>query len=276
MAGCVFQACVTEQKQAVASALYDRFKVGARMTDTAITQCPYCQTSLRFKRSTLNAAQGSLRCDACLQVFQPTLQRNSTESMATQTKTELSGIHATADELPLFPNRQHTYNLPSKRRSCSRWFLWLLAGSLVLLMLLGFYAYSNFAQLARQEYSRQWLAVVCPLFGCQLPAKVDVLQIKSSNLRVGNHPEFSGAVLIDAVIYNRAPFNQNFPLVKLTFADQHNQALTSRVFKPQEYLSGTQAQKKYMPSQVPIHISLELLNPSADAFNYHLSFISPD
>ncbi len=246
------------------------------MTDTAITQCPYCQTSLRFKRSTLNAAQGFLRCDACLQVFQPNLQRNSTQSLATQTATEHSGIQITADDRPLFLKRQPSSSLPSKRRPYSHWLLWLLAGSLVLLMLVGLYAYSNFAQLARQEQSRQWLAVACPLLGCQLPAKVDVLQIKSSNLQVRNHPEFSGALLIEAIIYNRAPFSQTFPLIKLSFADQHNQTLSSRVFKPQEYLSSAQVQQKHMPSQVPIHISFELLKPNADALNYHLSFISPD
>ncbi|MBP9614648.1 MAG: zinc-ribbon domain-containing protein, partial [Thiopseudomonas sp.] len=39
------------------------------MTDTFITQCPHCQTSFRLKHSQLSAARGSVRCGACLQVF---------------------------------------------------------------------------------------------------------------------------------------------------------------------------------------------------------------
>lgn len=245
------------------------------MTDTLITQCPHCQTSFSLKRSQLDAAQGALRCGACLQVFNPAWHSNHAASV-TQTDSGDSGIKATADDLPLFPNRQPAYNSPTQHQPRSRWLLWLLVSSLALLLLLCLYVYSNFAQLARQENSRQWLSAVCPLLGCQLPTKVDVQQIKSSNLQVRSHPEFSGALLIDAIIYNRAPFSQAFPLLKLTFADPNNQALTQRVFTPQEYLSSAYAEHTYMPSQVPIHITLEVLKPSADALNYHLSFISPD
>ena len=47
------------------------------MTDTFITQCPHCQTSFRLQRSQLTAARGSVRCGACLQVFNAASQISS-------------------------------------------------------------------------------------------------------------------------------------------------------------------------------------------------------
>ena len=39
------------------------------MTDTFLAQCPYCHASFRLKRSQLTVARGSVRCGACLKVF---------------------------------------------------------------------------------------------------------------------------------------------------------------------------------------------------------------
>ena len=50
------------------------------MTDTFITQCPHCQTSFRLQHSQLSAARGSVRCGACLQVFNAARQINPAQS----------------------------------------------------------------------------------------------------------------------------------------------------------------------------------------------------
>jgi predicted Zn finger-like uncharacterized protein len=63
-------------------------------------------------------------------------------------------------------------------------------------------------------------------------------KIKSSNLVVRSHPEFNGALVVDAIIYNRATFSQPFPLLELRFADLNGHLIASRRFKPGEYLSG--------------------------------------
>ena len=71
-----------------------------------------------------------------------------------------------------------------------------------------------------------------------MPSKVDIAKIKSSNLVVRSHPEFNGALVVDAIIYNRAPFSQPFPLLELRFADLNGHLIASRRFKPGEYLNG--------------------------------------
>ncbi len=93
---------------------------------------------------------------------------------------------------------------------------------------------------------------------------------------VRSHPSYRGALVVDAILYNRASFAQPFPLLELRFADIGGQPIASRRFKPSEYLSGELAGQQDMPSQTPIHISLEILDPGSKAVNYSLAFHSPE
>ncbi|MGF6594150.1 DUF3426 domain-containing protein [Pseudomonas sp. 2835] len=154
--------------------------------------------------------------------------------------------------------------------------LWILLILLAAAALAGQYLWYQFDELARQDRYRPWFQAVCPTVGCQVPSRVDIARIKSSNLVVRSHPDFNGALIVDAIIYNRAPFSQPFPLLELRFADLNGQLIASRRFKPTEYLSGELAGKGEMPSQTPIHIALDILDPGPKAVNYSLSFRSPE
>jgi len=157
-----------------------------------------------------------------------------------------------------------------------RWIGWGLLNLLGAAALAGQYTLYHFEELARQDQYRPWFEQLCPTLGCQLPSKVDITQIKSSNLVVRSHPEFSGALVVDAILYNRAAFSQPFPLLEMRFADINGQLLASRRFKPSEYLAGELAGNAEMPPQTPIHISLDILDPGTQAVNYSLSFQSPE
>lgn len=164
-----------------------------------------------------------------------------------------------------------------KRRSpWGRRFFWLLLILLGAGALVGQYVAYHFDELARQDQYRPWFQQLCPQIGCTVPSKVDIAKIKSSNLVVRSHPEFSGALVVDAIIYNRAPFSQPFPLLELRFADLNGHLIASRRFKPGEYLNGDLEGMVEMPPQTPIHIALDILDPGAKAVNYSLSFHSPE
>ncbi|HEF4761793.1 TPA: DUF3426 domain-containing protein [Pseudomonas putida] len=164
-----------------------------------------------------------------------------------------------------------------KRRSpWGRRFFWLLLILLAAGALAGQYVAYHFDELARQDQYRPWFQQLCPQIGCTVPSKVDIAKIKSSNLVVRSHPEFSGALVVDAIIYNRAPFSQPFPLLELRFADLNGHLIASRRFKPGEYLKGDLEGMAEMPPQTPIHIALDILDPGAKAVNYSLSFHSPE
>lgn len=183
----------------------------------------------------------------------------------------LYGATSELDDEPL--------QLPSARRERSPWPARLGWAALCLVALLGLlaqYGWYNFDALARQDQYRPWFERICPVLGCELPAKVDIEQIRSSNLVVRNHPEFSGALVVDAILYNRASFAQPFPLLELRFSDVNGTLIANRRFRPQEYLAGELAGHGQMPPQTPIHISLDILDPGAAAVNYSLSFHSPE
>ncbi|WP_454838913.1 DUF3426 domain-containing protein [Pseudomonas hormoni] len=164
-----------------------------------------------------------------------------------------------------------------KRRSpWGRRLLWLLLILLGAGALVGQYVAYHFDELARQDQYRPWFQQLCPQIGCTVPSKVDIAKIKSSNLVVRSHPEFNGALVVDAIIYNRAPFSQPFPLLELRFADLNGHLIASRRFKPGEYLNGDLEGMAEMPPQTPIHIALDILDPGAKAVNYSLSFHSPE
>lgn len=164
-----------------------------------------------------------------------------------------------------------------KRRSpWGRRLLWSLLVLIAAGALAGQYIAYHFDELARQDQYRPWFQQLCPQIGCTVPSKVDIAKIKSSNLVVRSHPEFNGALVVDAIIYNRAPFSQPFPLLELRFADLNGHLIASRRFKPGEYLNGDLEGMAEMPPQTPIHIALDILDPGAKAVNYSLSFHSPE
>ncbi len=169
---------------------------------------------------------------------------------------------------------QLDWQRPSK--PWGRWIGWGLLNLLAAGALAGQYVTYHFAELARQDQYRPWFEQICPELGCTLPSKVDIELIKSSNLVVRSHPQFPDALVVDAILYNRASFTQPFPLLELRFADIQGQLLASRRFKPGEYLAGELAGRSEMPPQVPIRVSLEILDPGTQAVNYSLSFHSPE
>lgn len=187
------------------------------------------------------------------------------------TEAELPGLALhELDEPPL----QLDWQKP--RKPWGRWLLWGLLILLALAALAFQYLRHNFENLARQDQYRPWFERACQTLGCSLPSRVDITQIRSSNLVVRSHPSYRGALVVDAILYNRASFTQPFPLLELRFADIGGQPIASRRFKPSEYLSGELAGQKDMPSQTPIHISLEILDPGSKAVNYSLAFHSPE
>ncbi|RJG13291.1 DUF3426 domain-containing protein [Pseudomonas cavernicola] len=163
-----------------------------------------------------------------------------------------------------------------RRKPWGRWLGWGLLNLIGAVALASQYIAYHFDELARQDQYRPWFEQFCPSLGCSLPSKVEISLIKSSNLVVRSHPEFTGALVVDAILYNRASFAQPFPLLEIRFADINGQLLASRRFKPSEYLAGELAGQAEMPPQTPIHISLDILDPGTKAVNYSLSFHSPE
>ena len=157
-------------------------------------------------------------------------------------------------------------------RQRSRWINvgWIAAIAAAVIMLIAQYIYFDFNKLARDPDSRGWLTTLCGVAGCTLPTLDDIHQIRSNNLLVRSHPTIDNALVVDAIITNRAAFEQPYPDIELLFTDMAGNVVASRRFHPREYLSGELLGSQKMPARQPIHIALELVDPGAAAVNYEI------
>jgi len=167
--------------------------------------------------------------------------------------------------------------LPLRRKSSfAHKALWGALCLALVLVLAGQFVFFNFGTLVRQEHYRPLFAAVCPVFGCKVPSQMELNQIRTSNLVVRSHPSFSGALMVDVILYNRADFAQPFPMLELEFSNLAGHPMAKRRFAPAQYLAGEMQGKQQMPSQVPIHIALEIQAPGKEAVNYHLNVLQAE
>jgi predicted Zn finger-like uncharacterized protein len=130
--------------------------------------------------------------------------------------------------------------------------------------------YFKFDYFSRVEPYRTAYTFICPVLGCKVPTLVDRTQISAYNLVVRNHPEAKNALIVDAIILNKAPFPQPFPDIVLAFSTIDETPVASRRFTPKEYLGGELAGMDHIPIKQPVHITLELADPGPTAVNYHM------
>ncbi|WGL15012.1 DUF3426 domain-containing protein [Microbulbifer bruguierae] len=158
---------------------------------------------------------------------------------------------------------------PKTHNRISGW-LWTLGVVVLMLGLAAQTAYFRFDSLSKRDPWRDIYARICPIAGCTLPAQVDIGAIYTSNLVVRSHPQTPGALAVEAILLNRAPFDQPFPALQLRFTDLKNAPVASRRFTPGDYLKGELAGRKLMPTGSPVHIALDIVDPGAEAVNYEL------
>ncbi|HOY22318.1 MAG TPA: DUF3426 domain-containing protein [Cellvibrio sp.] len=155
-----------------------------------------------------------------------------------------------------------------------RWYqqkLWPTLSILMAALLFFQVAYFKFDYFSRVEPTRTAYLFMCPLLGCDVPPLVDIMEIETTNLIVRNHPKVGEALLVDAILINKAPFEQPFPDLILSFSKLDETPVASRRFTPKEYLGGELAGMKYIPERQPVHIALEIADPGPEAVNYTLS-----
>ncbi len=159
-----------------------------------------------------------------------------------------------------------------KTGSLVRVLAWTLVNILLLLALAAQLGWFHFDRVAQHEGLRSLYAEACQRLGCTLPTLLDIDKIKSNNLVVRSHPKAGKALVIDVMVTNEAPFDQPFPNITFQFADLNGKPVAQRVFTPEEYLSGEFRELKLMPSDRPVHVTLEILDPGPDAVNYTMGF----
>lgn len=154
-----------------------------------------------------------------------------------------------------------------------RWYqrkLWPSLSLLALIVLIVQVGWFKFDYFSRAEPYRTGYLFLCPYIGCQVPTLVDTSRIVASNLVVREIPETPGALAVDVMIINNAPFEQPYPDLVLVFTDIDEKTVASRRFVPKEYLGGEVAGQHLMPQNQKVHISLDMIDPGPHAVNYHI------
>jgi hypothetical protein len=152
-----------------------------------------------------------------------------------------------------------------------RW--WLIpAVLLALVALAGQVLWFQFDRWSVDPQIRPVYASLCAPLGCELPPMRALDAFRTKDLVVRSHPDRPGALLVDAIIVNEAPFAQPFPELELRFSAIGGNLIAARRFSPREYLSGDAKGAKEIGARTPVHIALEIEDPGGDAVNYLITF----
>ena len=172
------------------------------------------------------------------------------------------------DNIEAPPHDFENQGAGSSRNLLSWAFLSLLLGVLAIGQI-AWYQLPNWSQL---NSLRPWYQQLCQLAGCELAVQQDTQRIRSGNLVVRKDIKNPGALAIDAIIINQAPYQQPFPEIILEFTDLTGKLIADGEFKPTQYLGGELTGENSMSPRTPVHISFSVNDPGTNAVNYQIRF----
>lgn len=193
------------------------------------------------------------------------------------------GLHARPpedpqDDAPLVASRpfddlrHDPVSVNNRKSSWLRTLVW----SVIVLGLVGVLVaqvtWFHFDRLSAIPELRPYYEKGCELAGCELKPLISVDAIQSRKLVVRTNPENRSQLIVDAVIINRAGFQQPFPAIALTFSNLNGDVVAQSVFTPEEYLAGNASPPDMMPTETPVRIAIHIRDPGRDAVNYSMTF----
>jgi predicted Zn finger-like uncharacterized protein len=156
------------------------------------------------------------------------------------------------------------------QKSSAGW--WAVTAAVLFLGLLMKTVNSLWDELGQNEAIRPWLENFCSKGPCGVSSRVNLESINAENLLVRSHPEISNALRVSLVVRNESEFEQAFPDLVLRFTDGENLPVAQRTFSRTHYLPTELRDLQRMPAGIPIHISLDIIDPGIRAINYEVSF----
>lgn len=150
--------------------------------------------------------------------------------------------------------------------------LWTLVVLALIGVLVAQVTWFQFDRLSSIPELRPFYEQGCEIAGCELKPLINVDAIQSRKLVVRTNPENRSQLVVDAVIINRAAFEQPFPAIALTFSNLNGDVVAQSVFTPDEYLAGEGREMESMPTDTPVRIVINIRDPGRDAVNYNIAF----
>ena len=150
--------------------------------------------------------------------------------------------------------------------------VWSLAILALLGLLIAQVTWFQFDRLAAIPQLRPFYEQACELAGCDLQPLINVQAIESRKLVVRTNPDNRSQLIVDAVMVNRAGFEQPYPAIALTFSNLNGDVVAQSTFTPDEYLTEQAPEPALLPKDTPVRIAITIRDPGRDAVNYNLSF----
>ncbi|AMK75673.1 MULTISPECIES: zinc-ribbon and DUF3426 domain-containing protein [Methylomonas] len=212
------------------------------------SRCPHCAKQHEVTVEHLRQRRGLLDCSACGKPFDA-LQFLSEDENA-----------VLADE-----SHYRDGQIAAKRPQTPA--VWLVATSLMLVLLVAQIFYFEGHRLTMQPQFRSRLDKVCAVIACRLPPykNLEELSVSHSDLRVQGDRSY----LFSTAVSNQALFAQAAPDLKLTLLNFNGQLLAERVFSASEYLPKPTS----LATEQTVEIRLAILAPAAPIGGYTFTLL---
>lgn len=150
---------------------------------------------------------------------------------------------------------------------------WVTAILLLTVGLMLQLAWFNRNELINDDALRPWAMKLCHKMNCSPLALKDPQQIEILNRNVFSHPNADDALMVSVSLINHATFSQPYPNVRIDFSNIRGETISSRTFRPEEYLNQPADKIKRLSSGANADFSLEIQDPGPEAMTYEFDFL---
>jgi hypothetical protein len=161
--------------------------------------------------------------------------------------------------------------LPVAPLRTPRWQWGVLAGLVVLLLLQ--IAVADRARLAADAGTRPWIAGVCSVLRCTLPAWQEPAAFSMISRDVRPVPGQPGALQVQASFRNDARWAQAWPSLRLSLSDADGRVIGTGAFAPRDYLDRSVDATSVLEPGQSAQIAFRVREPAASTVAFTFEFL---
>lgn len=244
-------------------------------TERITTTCPQCKTQFYVSEGQLKVAKGRVRCGTCLNVFSVSPEKESHSPLpATAIDIPPGSGNKLTSGLAAEPLQLKSENSQASPPLLQRVFFAISVSLLIALL------FSQTMLFMKDEWLqddglRQLYNPIYTVLGLPLPERQSIDLIETGQLIVQPHETYQDAIRISILMENTADFRQPFPALLLSFEDIKGRMVSQRVLSPSDYIDTEVFPNSIMPSQQPVQIQLDFMDPGRRASGYQIRLL-PD
>ncbi|WP_312317427.1 DUF3426 domain-containing protein [Stenotrophomonas sp.] len=160
---------------------------------------------------------------------------------------------------------------PAAAPRAPRW-QWGLVGGLVALLVVQIMV-ADRANLAADAGSRPWVAGLCSVLRCELPAWHEPTAFSMISRDVRPVPTQPGALQVQASFRNDARWGQAWPQLRLSLSDADGRVIGTGVFAPQDYLGPDGDATSILEPGQSAQIAFRVREPAASTVAFTFEFL---